>query len=81
VTANVSLVDGRVISLPALFWISGCGLQSCAMWCIVGVVVFHTLSFLGQGDTNFKTYFTFRLHIQYDPLSIKINVEMGEMLI
>jgi len=32
-----SLVDGGVISLMfALFWISGSGLQSCAMWCIVG---------------------------------------------
>jgi len=67
VAAGVSLVDERMIYLMcAQFRISGCGLRSCAMWCIVGVVVFHTnarlgyfLSFLSQEGTKFKHSFTF----------------------
>jgi len=75
VTANVSLVDGRVISLFALFWINGCGLWSFTMWCILGVVVLHTngpfsyfLSFLNQEGTKFKKLFyistTYMIHFQ-----------------
>jgi len=68
VTANVSLVDRRLISLMCVqFRISGCGLRSCAMWCIVGVVVLYTNApfgyFLCQEGSKFKNYFTFRLHI------------------
>jgi len=64
--------------------ISGCGLLSCAMWCIVGVVCLslqmHPLIiFSVKRAPNSKIL----LHFDYiyDPLSIQINVEMGEMLL
>jgi len=56
------------------------------MWCIVGVVVFHTnapfgyfLSFLGQEGSAPNSKILLHFNYIYGPLSIKINVEMGEL--